>query len=171
MDTVTEGADILEGREILFHPGIARDVFGIGQSPTGDDKSGSKTSHEPFSKTLQDVINGYSPTVIPLEIPAWGNQQLKGRVDMDAAFQQGTFITIYITERGWMRPSGGLWESRQMVSAVSPMLIMTGSEKLTAKSVTFLQDNQSGTRTILELCNDLALGGGVPGGPGSGRSQ
>jgi hypothetical protein len=40
------------------------------------------------------------------------------------------------------------------------MLIM--DMDLQAKSVTFTQDNNEGTRTTLELCNDLAMSGGTP---------
>ena len=42
------------------------------------------------------------------------------------------------------------------MTVTSPMLIMN-NEKLRAKSVTFTQDNTTGTRTTLELCNENAF--------------
>jgi hypothetical protein len=43
------------------------------------------------------------------------------------------------------------------IQPISPMLIMQGNEELFAKTVTFTQDNRGGTRTVLELCNKLAM--------------
>ena len=52
----------------------------------------------------------------------------------------------------------------------SPMLIMQG-EKLRAKSVTFTQDNSTGTRTTLELCNENAFSQGPSMGGQTGDSS
>ena len=63
--------------------------------------------------------------------------------------------------QGWLQPSGGLWVPGQDVIVTSPMLVMKG-EKLKLKSVTYSQDNQQGTRVVLECCNDKAISGGTP---------
>jgi prophage tail gpP-like protein len=62
-----------------------------------------------------------------------------------------------VTVHGWLRPSGGLWDRNQTVFVTSPMLIMN-QEPLITKVVTFTQDNETGARTTLELCNPSALG-------------
>jgi prophage tail gpP-like protein len=62
---------------------------------------------------------------------------------------------------GWLKPSGGLWHRGQNVTVQSPMLVMNGVP-LILKSVTFSQDNSTGTRSMLELVNTKALGEGVP---------
>lgn len=164
-DTVVEGQNILEGREIIYLPGVVEGTYGIGQMPGGDQAWGSKVSHVPFDMGQAAAIQKYSPLVTPLEIPAWNNQLLKGRNSADIAWQNMDWITVIITVQGWMKPSGGLWYRGQQVGVMSPMLLMKGGEGLTAKTVTFTQDNQRGTRTVLELCNDKAMGQFAPGGP------
>jgi prophage tail gpP-like protein len=168
-DTVTEGVDILEGREVIYDPGIVKGINTLGQQPGGDQTNMSKSAHEPFNQLMQGALSGfgYLPASIPMEIPAWSKSMLSGRGSFDSVFQSSNWITLHITVQGWFKPSGGLWQRGQVVNVYSPMLMMYGTGKLTAKSVTFLQDNQGGTRTILELCNDNALGGGVPAGPGA----
>jgi prophage tail gpP-like protein len=156
-DVVEEGKNILEGREIIFNPGMAQGLYGMAQKPGGDEESGAKVSHSPFTSAMQSGITQSIPHVFPLEIPGWTGEALKGRVNADSAWQYEDRITVFITVQGWLRPSGGLWYRNQQVSVISPMLIMQGNEQLFAKTVTFTQDNRSGTRTVLELCNKLAM--------------
>ncbi len=168
-DTVREGREILEGREIIYNPGIASGNFSVGQRPGGDQSSGAAVSHTPFNAgPTADLIPQAVKMVFPLEIPNWKNEFLSTRNQVDSYWQNEDWITVWITVQGWKRPSGGLWYRNQQVDVVSPMLIMRGNENLHAKSVTFTQDDQRGTRTVLELCNTQAMQGFVPQGPGAG---
>ena len=66
---------------------------------------------------------------------------------------------MFVTVQGWM-DGGKLWgPPGTEYSVESPTLIMHG-DMLKAKSITFSQDNATGTRTTLELCNALAMGKG-----------
>ena len=166
-DTVVEGKNILEGREILYSPSLAEFGAPIGQNWGTDKKNGAVVSHVPFAgqaiKNLS-LFNQYRPNVLPMDLPAYDDSHLKGRGQMERDVMALDEVTVFITVFGWQRPSGGLWKQMQEVKVISPMLIMDGSEELKAKSVTFSQDNQRGTRTVLELCNKNALSPGRPAG-------
>jgi prophage tail gpP-like protein len=105
----------------------------------------------------QASISQFVPQMIPLEIPAFSKDYLINRTNADRNWQNEDQITVFATVQGWLRPSGGLWHRGQRVNVISPMLIMDGDEELDAKTITFTQDNRSGTRTTLELCNKLAM--------------
>lgn len=172
-DTVYEGdlgrPSILEGRELIYNPGMASGIFSIGQKPGNNDEWGAKASHVPYhGNPFQSLAPSYAPQAVPLEIPAWTKDFLKGRSQGGQAWQQRDEVTVFATMQGWLRPSGGLWSAGQMVTVVSPMLVMDGGLSLQLKSATFTQDDKSGTRTVLELMNEAALAGFTPQGPGGG---
>jgi len=172
-DTVYEGdlgrPSMLEGREIIYNVGMAEGTYGLGQKPGTDGVWGAQSAHVPFyGNTFQSLAGTYSPQVLPLEIPAWQNSFIKYRAKAEENWQSEDQVTVFATMQGWLRPSGGLWQRNQSVNVVSPMLVMDGGMSLTAKSVTFTQDNQTGSRTTLELCNNAALAGLIPQGPGGG---
>lgn len=164
-DVVREGIDILEGREIIFNPDIYKNIYAIGQNIPNDQEWGAAAAQVMTQATTGGSGTGPSQLIMS-EVPAWTKGLLTNRANMDRAFQDQDQVTVFITRQGWLRPSGGLWKPNQKVSVISPMLIMTGSEDLKLKSVTFTQDNSTGTRVVLELCNVLAMGQGIPqGGP------
>jgi prophage tail gpP-like protein len=168
-DTVYEGdlgnPSYIEAREIIYNVGMAKGLNFTGQRPGTNQDWGAKVSHVPYlGNMMSSFAGGYAPQVVPLEIPAWSQDLMKGRSGMEQGLQGTDQVTVFVTVNGWLRPSGGLWERNQTVQVISPMLVMKGSEGLVAKSVTFTQDNQTGTRTTLELCNSAALGGSIPQG-------
>jgi hypothetical protein len=67
-----------------------------------------------------------------------------------------------VTVQGWVRFSGGDKE----YTVISPMLMWNG-EPLEAQTITFTQNNSTGTRTTLELKNPAAIQQGRPGLPAS----
>lgn len=163
-DTIYEGnlgnPPYLEGREVIFNPGMASGMYGVAESEANDKKWGTKVTHEPFHKDGFNFpfVGGKAPLETVLEIPNINPQQfLAGRVTAEKELQGSDEITVTVTVQGWMRPSGGLWDIDQKVHVVSPMLVMDGSLALIPKNITFSQENQGGTRTTLELCNQLAL--------------
>lgn len=166
-DTVYEGTlgnpSYLEGREIIYNVGMAKGLNFTGQKPSNDQVWGAGAAHVPYlNNAAKSFAGGYSPQVVPLEIPAWTQEHLSGRSGMEQGLQGTDQVTVFVTVNGWLKPSGGLWERAQTVNVISPMLVMKGNENLQAKSVTFTQDSQSGTRTVLELCNAAALAGFIP---------
>lgn len=171
-DTVVESQNILEGREIIYNPGMASGAYAAAQKPGGDDENMSKAAQIFHAGEASAAITQYAPIVSALEQPGFAKELLIGRNNTESRMQNEDYITVFITVQGWLRPSGGLWWRNQLVNVLSPMLIMDGDENLHAKSVTFTQDSRSGTRTVLELCNEKAmsqvaqsgtLGEGAPG--------
>jgi prophage tail gpP-like protein len=165
-DSVTEGKDILIGREILYRPNITSYMPAATQG-TGDNQQwGPKVSHMPFNQEALQAFAGLgfgtAPAMIRNEMATADKQMLQGRTGMEGAFMEGDKITVFATVQGFLRPSGGLWRRNQQVVVNSPMLVMLGKE-LTTKSVVFTQDNSSGSRTLLELCNPAAMGQKKPG--------
>jgi prophage tail gpP-like protein len=160
-DTVTESINILEGREIIYNPAMETSAPAIAQTTGSDKKWGADVSHVPFvTQEMQSLAKSYMPFAIPMELPTIDQDHMKGRAQTERNWQAEDQITAIITTYGWLRPSGGLWYRDQIVHVKSPMLIL--DMDLTAKSVTFTQDNATGTRTTLELCNPNALGGLIP---------
>jgi prophage tail gpP-like protein len=155
--TVQEGVDILEGREIIFNPSIFKGVPIVqGQRPGTDEVHGPDAAQIKGQGTLSSPT-GQGTQVIPLELPAFSKKLMSGRGDMDKSFQSTDEVTVFVTVQGWLRPGGGLWERRpKTISVISPMLMMNGSEELFVKTITFMQDSGTGTRTIIECCNSIA---------------
>ncbi len=172
-DEIVEGKNMLEGRETIYIPMVAAPPSGngdggggqkasqgtLGQKPGNDEEWGAKAAHVPFlSKTFEMMGNKIVPSAIIPEIPLWDKKIIEGRATSEKSWMNEDYVTVWGTLQGWLRPSGGLWVPGQDVVVTSPMLVMRG-EKLQLKSVTYSQDNQQGTRTVLECCNANAMGG------------
>jgi prophage tail gpP-like protein len=176
-DAVVEGQNMLEGREVIYIPmamagGTPAPGGGegdtktshatTGQAPGNDQKWGAAVASVPFlSQTFQMMGNKIGPSLIVPEIPLWDKSVMQGRAASETSWMLEDYVTVYGTVQGWLKPSGGLWVPAQEVVVTSPMLVMNGT-KLTLKSATFSQDDSSGTRTVLEMCNANALNGQVP---------
>ena len=193
--SVIEGYNILEGREVIHSlksvgggqvgggtaPGDGSDFNTMGQKQGTDDEYGPQANQISAEKPAltTDFNQGYLPKAEPSEIPAWTQDMAQQRSSMEAMNSDILQIWVNITLLTWQRsgkapPSGGLWKPGDMVTVMSPMLVMYG-QQLKLKAVTWSQDNQQGTRSAIELVNQLAMGTGgvVPGGvqPGTGAPQ
>ena len=175
-DEIVEGKNMLEGRETIYIPMVAAPPSGngggggdkkasqstLGQRPGNDQTWGAAAAHLPYlAKTFSMMGNTLVPSAIIPEMPVWDKKINEGRATSEKGWLTEDYVTVWGTLQGWLRPSGGLWVPNQDVIVTSPMLVMHG-EKLKLKSVTYSQDNQQGTRVVLECCNDKALSGGVP---------
>ncbi len=160
---VVEGQNILEGREIItqeFFNGAS--VQSIAQGAPTAQNWGAIHTHVPYS----DQGNGFAqlggegisaPLLSHLEVPG-----LKGDAGMRSGSEStalgSEYIKVEVVVQGWFRNGnggGGLWKPWDKVTVWSPMLIMN-NVTLQCKSVTFTQDDRSGSRTTLELVNELA---------------
>lgn len=170
-----EGQNILEGREIIYHHGIANFFYQAAQN-TGNNKAyGPKVTHVPFLKQefsgMGAISNFFQPATIIHEMPVHTKDRLQPRIDMDDKAMNESRITVFVTVQGWLDPaSGDLYKVGAPYTVKSPMLMMNGSEGLKAKTITFTQDNERGSRTTLELRNQAAMFPGVPQGQ-TPRSQ
>jgi prophage tail gpP-like protein len=165
-DTVEEGKNILEGREIIYRPSAASSAPAIlGQGPGSAKKWGAPVTSLPFfTKTAAGMFPKSPPSAVVFnELPTSEREVLKGRGTSESMFSLEDQITVFVTVQGWLRFSrAGLWYRNQEVNVKSPMLMMKGNEELRARAVTFMQDNRSGTRTTLELRNAAAMKGFAP---------
>lgn len=161
-DAVVESQNILIGREIIYNASMAGSNPVLSQGTGDDQDNGAKVAHSPFDQeAMQTFGASFSPAVIVNEMASFDTKLLKGRAGSEGKWLSEDQITVIVTVYGWLRPSGGLWRRDQRVSVTSPMLIMK-NESLILKSVTFTQDGATGTRSTLELCNELAVGGLIP---------
>jgi prophage tail gpP-like protein len=160
-DALVEGQNILIGREIIYDPSMATSVPTASQQTGGDQKWGAQVASVPFmTQDMQSLAKSYMPFVIPSELPTSDNQHLQQRGKTERDWMANDQITVFCTVYGWLQSSGQLWHRGDIYHVTSPMLIMDMGLK--AKSVTFTQDNNEGTRTTLELCNENALTGMTP---------
>jgi prophage tail gpP-like protein len=163
-DTVREGHEILIGREIIYNESMANSVPAVSQGSGDDSKWGAAVAHAPFASIpFGTVFGNQLPGRIFSELPTSDISALKSRAMSETNWMKDSQVSVIVTLYGWQRPSGGLWQRNQTVIVNSEMLMMK-NEKLTAKSVTFSQDNRGGTRTTLDLRNHLGNAPSVPSG-------
>jgi len=159
--TVVEGANILEGREVIHSLSAASGYETAGQAPGSDDHWGAVQN---LMHDMQGSMSQFSPGNMMQktmnEIPSFKQSILRARGGMENNVSDMNQIFVTVSLLGWQRQTvtGGLWEPGEVVNVNSPMLIMFDNP-LILKAVTFSQDNNSGTRSTLELVNYAAFGG------------
>lgn len=168
-DSLVEGVNIEEAIEVIFNPNLNSASAVSGQRPVTDNqKWGADVSH-----SLGTILSlaggpaaGYAATAWTiLEGAAWNPADLQNRAKNEGSWLEDDQITVTCTVYGWLMSSGKLWQMNYITPVISPMLIMTGSDRLKAKSVTYMQDEAKGTRTTIECCNAAAIGkGAIPEG-------
>jgi prophage tail gpP-like protein len=162
----SSGAELVEGENIQWCRITLNDMEVLskgtawGQSRGTSEQWGGKTSHQ------EDRRDGTAPRYKPhlfLVEPGLGpktiKQELKMRLDYEMSWREGTKITADIGVYGWFKLGGGLWGAGpdELVYVYSPSAMVT--ENLAVKKVTFLQNNEVGTMTTLELVNPAFYGG------------
>lgn len=151
--SVTEGVNILEGREILSLENGTGAYMNDAQFPPKPDQWGAVPTHGAFGNLMSGFgkeMGGsfYMPLVNHLEVPGL-QKDAQQRSEAEGNKQSGEQAKVEIVTRGWFTPQGGLWRPKMMVHVKSPMLILDEDMKL--RSVTFTQDDKTGTRSTLEL--------------------
>jgi prophage tail gpP-like protein len=96
-------------------------------------------SYKGYKKFIQTV----------LEHPAMSPAEVVNRVNYERLFRDGTQITAHVTVQGWLRDGKALWRCGDDVGVHAPMAMLDFVMKI--QTLTFTQDNQSGTTTVLEL--------------------
>jgi prophage tail gpP-like protein len=155
-----EGRDILIGREIIYNTALSTGTPLVAQSTGNDQKSMTKVASVPYYQEQMKYLGAANnlPYTIPMELPLIDQGHMQGRTDNEINMMLEDQVTVFVTVYGWLE-GGQLYKPDKNYTVDSPMLMMHGSEALKSKSVTFTQDNNEGTRTTLELCNDLAMSG------------
>lgn len=168
---VEEGVNMLEGRETISME------FGSGAFLTMAQNAPTPKSWGPAvtSAPLGNMMSGFAqsmgvgsgpfmPLVSMAEMPGKQSDAAQ-RSGSEGGAINGEQIKVEAVLQGWFNgggPSGGrtrgvLWRPWNSVHVKSPMLIM--DQSLICKSVTFTQDDKGGTRTTLELENEMGQKG------------
>jgi prophage tail gpP-like protein len=168
---VEEGVNMLEGRETLSMEFGSGPFLTLGQDAPTPQKWGHPTTSAPlgnmgsgFAQSMGAGTDMFMPIVSMAEMPAQQSGASQRSGSENGAIN-GEQIKVEAVLQGWFngggprggRTSGVLWRPWNQVHVKSPMLIM--NESLICKSVTFTQDDKSGTRTTLELENELGQKG------------
>jgi len=153
--------ELVEGQNILSARATVRDIQIATMGAAMTQKPGNDKEHGPMTNDLAWIVGNnwsgrgrMSPIAFISEM-ATDLQTLKQRLAFEMAWRASEAILVEITVQGWKTQAGELWEPMNTALVNSPMLLL--SEALIIKAVTFLQDATGGTRTIIELVNQLAL--------------
>jgi prophage tail gpP-like protein len=165
-DELIEGYNIKSCNCIITHLYNTANVDVAGHGPASDDHSGTAAS-EIEGHATTDVPNvPYTKLIIPLEQATMDPNDAQKRADFEKLIRDGMTIQCTIVVNGWLRPgTGALWEEGQPVHIYSPMAMLNRS--LYIQTVTFTQDNRSGSLTTLYL-TEILSGSNID--PGEGTS-
>ena len=168
---VIEGVNMLEGRETISMELGSGSALTLGQQAPTPQKWGPVVTSSPlgnqasgFASSMGFDAGPFMPLIGMAEMPAAQGEAAQ-RSGAEGTAVSGEQIKVEAVLQGWFNgggPKGGrtrgkLWRPWNSVFVKSPMLIM--NETLICKSVTFTQDDKSGTRTTLELENELGQKG------------
>src|SRR5262245_7585943 len=170
---VEEGKNILEGRETISMEFGSGNYLSLAQAAPTPQEWGPIVTSAPlgqFSSAFAErlgVGGFFMPLASMTELP--GKQSDAGqRSGSENTALSREQLKVEVVLQGWFN-GNRLWRPWNMVTVKSPMLNM--DEALHCKSVTFTQDDRSGTRTTLELVNEIGPAGpkfGQPSGGGGG---
>jgi prophage tail gpP-like protein len=105
---------------------------------------------------------GYEGSLLitPSEQPVKTIQEVMDRAKNEALWHEGPQIDVTIIVQGWFRDDTNLWWPGDNVFVYSPMCPLNMMMKI--QTVTFTQDNNSGTQTQLDLKQPWALKDNAP---------
>jgi len=157
--TVEEGVNILEGRETVSMEFGSGSYLTLAQGAPTPKEWGAKITSQPFGEFASGfakqlgVAGMFMPIVNMLELPGKKADADK-RSGTENTFLSGAQIKVEVVVQGWFNGYGQLWRPWMSIHVRSPSLIL--DEPLICKSVTFTQDDRGGTRTTLELWNEVS---------------
>jgi len=159
---VEEGVNMLEGRETLSMEFGSGAYLTMAQAAPTPQKWGPEITSAPLGKFASEfasrlgVAPGFKPLVSMAEMPG-GQSAASQRSGAENSAISGEQIKVEVVVQGWFNANRVLWLPWNSVYVRSPMLIM--DQSLICKSVTFNQDDKGGTRTTLELENEMGAAG------------
>jgi prophage tail gpP-like protein len=146
---LVEGQNILRCQAVISIEQWFNEIFVRSQQPASDDVNGAAASEQ--EARAPGLLRMYSPIVIPSEEPVTIDM-LQLRAKNEAMWLGGTIFQVLITVQGWFIPDGSkLWAAGDLVEVDSPMALIVPSMVLAIQTVTFTQDRNQGTLTVLEL--------------------
>jgi prophage tail gpP-like protein len=150
-----EGVNIKKMQSNISIEDLFTDIQAIGQVAGHDQQNmgdaNDMKGHAAGGGCIKSVM------VIPVEDPVQTVADLDKRAQFEAQWTQGAKITCNITVQGWFNQFGDLWRAGQSVVVISPMVFV--NQELKIKTVTWTQDSENGTETLLECVQPWALNG------------
>jgi prophage tail gpP-like protein len=150
---------LIEGQNIkkmqcVFHKEITYAEYKVtAQAAASDDNAFTKASELACSWGG----TGYPASIVitPSEQPVKSQQEVCDRAKNEALWREGPQIEATVTVQGWFRDESNIWWPGDNVFVYSPMCPLNMMMKI--QTVTFTQDNNEGTQTVLELKQPWAL--------------
>jgi prophage tail gpP-like protein len=158
---VTAETDLIEGENIksvqavVSTEHIHSEYWLRGQTAASDEQHGAQASQQQAKVT--GTGKRYSPLLTTAEQPVWLQAELQDRARNESIWHEGAVSQAVITVQGWMRGDGGLWRAGMAVHVQSPMAMLDTT--MMTQSVTFTQDSDGGTLTVLECVPPFLLRG------------
>lgn len=157
-------AALIEGENIQWERSTIIDLeamsmgLAFGESYQNDPHWGKKYNRSKYV-VMNPKVTRYKPYKFQVENtlnPLMFEKELEIRAKYEMAWRDGTQVILDVGVYGWLKPTGGLWKCGpdKAVSVHAPMMMIT--EDLICREVTFKQDNQEGTMTVLKLVNQAA---------------
>jgi prophage tail gpP-like protein len=153
--SVKEGVNIKSCQAVISDTAIYSEYITRAQCPGGNNKKYREAS-EQEAKT-KGSAKRYSPLYTPIEHPVLTDKEVERRCDMEAMWHEGQDIQVTVVVQGWFSQGGELWEAGDDVNFESKMAMIKDTLKI--QTVTFTQDNNSGTLTTLLLVPPFGLNG------------
>jgi prophage tail gpP-like protein len=153
--TIADGVNVLSMQCTITCEDLYQDIDVHAQNQGDDQNNGTDASEK------KGHSSGTAPKkaklLIPMEHPPIDDAAVQLRADYEKKWTEATKITANATVQGWFTggQSGQLWEAGKDVMVNCPLAMVEGVMKL--RTVTFQQDNNSGTTTTLELVQPWGL--------------
>lgn len=146
-DQLIEGFNIKACKCLISKAFLSQEYDVAGQH-SGSDTSYSSATNEIIGRAPGSA-DVYSKLITPAEQPI-SQLEAQRRAHNEAKWNEGTLITANVVVYGWTKgATGGLWHAGDMVHVNSPMAMLNMDLKI--RTVTFEQNNNTGTQTTLEL--------------------
>ena len=145
---LVEGENILKMQCIFSTEQMYNLLSTSGQGHVRDEKSAAETNSL-FAHAQSVMSPAFRYRHVVAEEPPDNQLDAQARVNALQIQADGTMITVNVTVQGWRRDGTNLWRAGDDVWVYSPMAML--NLVMSIQTVTFSQDSQNGTLTVLEL--------------------
>jgi prophage tail gpP-like protein len=119
------------------------------QAPATEDQSGTDISQLNATALSRITTQPYSKLITPAEQPVPTQAEVEARNNNERIWHDDTEVQATITVQGWLYNQTRLWTPGDHVFVRSPMAML--NQVLAIQKVTFTQDSNNGTQTVLDM--------------------
>ena len=149
VEQLVEGQNIMKMQCVISNEMMASKYSAVGQGANAESMPASQANFLEATVNSSNYRGAYKFIQQVLEHPFMNPAEVAKRAAYEAQFRDGTQIRANVTVQGWLRDGVDLWRCGDDVVVISPMAMLNFVMKI--QTLTFQQDNQSGTTTTLEL--------------------